>query len=200
MNAVGSLLFGLLFGSIPFGYLFGRLRRTDVRTRGSGNIGFTNVYRVFGLGWAIPVLLLDVGKGMVPVALAPTIRFVPGLVGAGAVLGHVFCPWLGLRGGKGVATTIGVSALLCPRSLLAGLVLYAVVLLASGFVSASSLVFAVALPVLTAFLYQHNPSLLAFTIVVALVMLVRHIGNIRRLLRGTEPKFGLWLKLFKKQK
>ena len=132
---ISSLLVGAAFGSIPFGYIAGRLKRIDIRRHGSGNIGFTNVQRTMGWAWAVPVLLLDVAKGLVPTALARGFGLVPPLVGIGAVLGHVFSPWLGFKGGKGVATTIGVAALLCPRSLLVGLRVYLVALAATGIIS-----------------------------------------------------------------
>jgi glycerol-3-phosphate acyltransferase PlsY len=192
-----SLLAGIAFGSIPFGYLAGRLRRIDIRRHGSGNIGFTNVQRTIGWAWAVPVLLLDVTKGLAPTALARGFGLVPALVGIGAILGHVFCPWLGFNGGKGVATTIGVAAFLCPRSLLAGLGVYLVVLAATGFMSASSLALAVALPILTAVFYRNSVPLLVFAAGVAVVIIVRHVSNIRRLAAGTEPRLELWLRLFR---
>jgi glycerol-3-phosphate acyltransferase PlsY len=141
---------------------------------------------------------LDVAKGLVPTAFARGLGPIPALVGIGAILGHVFCPWLGFKGGKGVATTIGVAAFLCPRSLLAGLGIYLVVLAATGFISASSLAFALALPVLTAVVYRNSVLLLVFAVGVALVIIVRHVSNIRRLAAGTEPRLGLWLRLFKR--
>ena len=196
LTGVTSLLAGAAFGSIPFGYVAGRLKGIDVRRHGSGNIGFTNVQRTAGWTWALPVLLLDITKGLVPTAFAHSFGLVPALVGIGAILGHVFCPWLGFKGGKGVATTIGVAAFLCPRSLLAGLGVYVVVLAMTGFISVSSLAFAVALPVLTAIFYRDAALLLVFASGVALVIIVRHVSNIRRLAAGTEPRLGLWLKLF----
>jgi glycerol-3-phosphate acyltransferase PlsY len=108
----------------------------------------------------------------------------------------VFCPWLRFNGGKGVATTIGVTAFLCPRSLLAGLGAYLLVLLVSGFISLSSLAFAILLPLLTALLYRADPPLLSFTVGVALIILWRHRANIERLTRGDEPR--LWLRLFRR--
>jgi glycerol-3-phosphate acyltransferase PlsY len=197
-HAVLSVVAGAALGSIPFGYVAGRLNHIDIRTKGSGNIGFTNVQRTLGWVWAVPVLVLDIAKGMVPVALAGRLGLVPPLVGLGAVLGHVFTPWLRFNGGKGVATTIGVAALLCPRSLLAGLGLYLAVLLATGFISVSSLVLAASLPGLTAAFYPHDRALLLFTIGVGAVIVVRHHANLRRLADGTEPRLGLWLRLFRK--
>jgi glycerol-3-phosphate acyltransferase PlsY len=146
----------------------------------------------------VPVLLLDIAKGLVPTAFAQPHGLTPALVGLGAILGHVFCPWLGFKGGKGVATTMGVVAFLCPRSLLAGLGIYLAVLALTGFVSLSSLSFACALPVLTLLTYRHNAPLLAFTVGVAAVIVIRHWANIRRLAADTEPRLGLWLRLFKR--
>ena len=196
--AAQSLLVGAAFGSIPFGYVVGRLNGIDIRRRGSGNIGFTNVQRTIGWAWAVPVLLLDVAKGLAPTLVAHGFGLVPALVGIGAILGHVFCPWLRSNGGKGVATTIGVAAFLCPRSLFAGLGVFALVLAVTGFISASSLTLAAVLPLLTALFYRGDVALLLFAIVVALVIFIRHAANIRRLAARTEPRLGLWLKLFKK--
>ena len=197
-TALLSLLAGAASGSIPFGYIAGRLKGIDIRRQGSGNIGSTNVQRTIGWAWAVPVLLLDITKGLLPATFAQSLGLTPALVGLGAILGHVFCPWLGFRGGKGVATTVGVSAFLCPKGLLAGLGIYLAVLVVTGFVSLSSLFFACALPILTALIYRHNAPLLAFTLGVAVVIMVRHWANIRRLAAGTEPRLGLWLKLFRK--
>ncbi len=193
-----SLLIGAAFGSIPFGYIAGRINGIDIRRHGSRNIGFTNVQRTIGWTWAVPVLLLDAAKGLAPTAFAQSLGLVPPLVGIGAVLGHVFCPWLAFNGGKGVATTIGVAALLCPRALLVGLGIYVVLLAATGFVSVSSLALAVALPVLTASFYRGGALLLLFAVGVGAVIVVRHVSNIRRLAARTEPRLGLWLKLFRR--
>ncbi len=199
MLALGlSLIVGAAFGSIPFGYIAGRLNRIDIRRRGSGNIGFTNVQRTIGWVWALPVLLLDIAKGLVPTAVAQGVGLVPAMVGIGAILGHVFCPWLRFNGGKGVATTIGVAAFLCPRSLFAALGVFVLVLAVTGFISASSLTLAVVLPLLTALFYRGNLALVLFAVGVALVIIIRHTANVRRLAAGTESHFGLWLKLFRK--
>jgi acyl phosphate:glycerol-3-phosphate acyltransferase len=197
-TALLSLLAGAACGSVPFGYFVGRLNGIDIRRHGSGNIGFTNVQRTIGWAWALPVLLLDVAKGLLPTALAHPLGLTPALVGLGAVLGHVFCPWLRFNGGKGVATTIGVAAILCPRGLLAGLGIYLAVLVLTGFISLSSLSFACTLPVLNALIYRHNLSLLMVTLSVAILIVIRHLANVKRLASGTEPRLGLWLKLFRR--
>ncbi len=192
-----SPLFGFACGSIPFGHLAGIINKIDIRKKGSGNIGFTNVARTIGLIWAIPVLILDIAKGMVPVAFARHLNLSSALVGLGAITGHIFTPWLKFQGGKGVATTIGVTALLCPKSLFAGIAIYLIVLLISGFISLSSLVFALTLPILTWLFYPNNLALLVFTAGAGIIIIIRHIANIRRLLNKTEPRFGLWLKIFR---
>ncbi|MGQ9708343.1 MAG: glycerol-3-phosphate 1-O-acyltransferase PlsY [bacterium] len=193
-----SLLTGLLFGSIPFGYLAGIINRINIRKTGSGNIGFSNVQRVLGLGWAIPVLILDIAKGVLPVILAPGLSLVPAMAGLGAVLGHIFSPWLGFKGGKGVATTIGVAVFLCPRSLLVAIAVFLLILLVAGYVSVSSLSLALILPALTPVFYPANPRVFVFTVIVSALIIIRHIPNIKRLLKRNEPRFGLWLKLFRK--
>ncbi len=193
-----AFFIGFLCGSVPFGYLAGAVNRIDIRRYGSGNIGFTNVQRVLGLKWAAPVLLLDIAKGVLPVIFARSLNLLPVIVGTGAVLGHIFSPWLKFNGGKGVATTIGVAAVLCPRSLLWSLLLFFIILLITGYVSLSSISLALTLPLMTHLLYPHNPSLLLFTLILTIVIIYRHIPNIRRLLAKSEPKFGLWLKLFGK--
>lgn len=193
-----SLLVGLLAGSLPTGYIAGRLRHLDIRRHGSRNIGFTNVFRVIGAAWAIPVLVIDILKGALPVLLAPRLGLTPMIAGLGAVLGHVYTPWLGFRGGKGVATTIGVCAAVSPLTAIISLGVYALVLLATGYISAGSVVFAVAIIPLTAVLHQGDLARLLHSLVIGTIVIQRHTANIGRLVRGEEPRFGPWLRLFRK--
>lgn len=195
-----SLLFGFLPGSIPFGYLAGLLNKMDIRKAGSGNIGFTNVQRTLGWRWALPVFILDISKGLLPVAFASRLELIPALVGFGAVAGHIFTPWLRFQGGKGVATLIGVSALLCPRSLLIALTAFLVILLLLGFVSVSSISLALTLPVFTRIFYPNSFTLFLFTLGTGVIVILRHIPNIRRLTERTEPKFGPWQKIFERHR
>ncbi len=187
------ILLGYLAGSIPFGVLLTRwLRGVDVRQQGSGNIGATNVTRVAGKKLGAVVLLLDALKGALPVALA--VRLLPGLpflhvlVGLGAVLGHVYPVWLKLRGGKGVATALGVLVVLVPLAALAGALAYAAVFAVWRVSSLGSLT-AGATVVGTSALTDRPREYAGLSAVLFALMLWTHRGNIGRLLRHTERRF-----------
>jgi|KBSMisStaDraftv2_1062788.scaffolds.fasta_scaffold03313_8 glycerol-3-phosphate acyltransferase PlsY len=192
MIAAGLVLLGYLSGSIPFGLLLVRASRgVDVRAQGSGNIGATNVARVAGKGLGAVVLVLDALKGALPVLLAAAVEgngAVPALVGVAAFAGHVAPPWLGFRGGKGVATALGVLAVLAPRAALAGAVTWAVVLAVLRISSVGSLLAGI-VAVTVAWLVPGTPASAAeLTSVLFLAMLWTHRGNIGRLLRRGEPR------------
>ncbi|HUJ39582.1 MAG TPA: glycerol-3-phosphate 1-O-acyltransferase PlsY [Candidatus Acidoferrales bacterium] len=204
MNAAWLLpLAGYLLGSIPFGYLVVRVTKgKDVRAAGSGNIGATNVNRVAGAGAGIVTLLLDVAKGYAAVWLAQ--RVSGGEVawmaaaGLGAVVGHLFPVWLRFRGGKGVATAVGVFVPLCWMAVAAAAVVWLVVVSIWRYVSLASVVAAAVLPVCTYLLYvpgtHHAPpvSVSLATALVSILIIVKHRENVRRLLAGSENrlKFG----------
>jgi acyl phosphate:glycerol-3-phosphate acyltransferase len=196
-------LAGYLLGSIPFGYLIVRFAKgADVRAAGSGNIGATNVNRVAGAGAGVATLLLDMGKGYCAVWLAE--RVTGGeiswmaVTGLAAVAGHLFPVWLRFRGGKGVATAVGVFVPLCWMGVAAAALVWLVVVSIWRYVSLASVVAAAALPLSTYFLYapgtSHAPPLtVSFsTAMVAILIIVKHRANIGRLLAGTESrlKFG----------
>jgi glycerol-3-phosphate acyltransferase PlsY len=192
MIAAGLVLLGYLSGSIPFGLLVVRAARgVDVRDQGSGNIGATNVARVAGKGLGVAVLVLDALKGALPVLLARAVEptpVVPALVGLVAFAGHVAPPWLGFRGGKGVATALGVLAVLAPRAALAGALTYAVVLAALRISSVGSLLAGV-VAVSVAWLVPGTPAAAAaLASVLFAAMLWTHRGNIGRILRRGEPR------------
>jgi len=192
MIAAGLVLLGYLSGSIPFGLLLVRATRgVDVRERGSGNIGATNVARVAGKTLGVLVLVLDALKGSLPVLLARAVdpaSLVPAAVGLAAFLGHVAPPWLGFRGGKGVATALGVLAVLAPWAALAGAVTYGIVLAAVRISSVGSLL-AGAVAVGVAWLVPGTPpAAAALTSLLFAAMLWTHRGNIGRLLRRGEPR------------
>ena len=191
MIAAGLALLGYLSGSVPFGLIVVRVTQgVDVRERGSGNIGATNVARVAGKGLGILVLVLDALKGALPVLLAERVAGpgVAALVGLAAFAGHVAPPWLGFRGGKGVATALGVVAVLAPRAALAGALTYALVLAVLRISSVGSLLAGV-VAVTVAWLVPGTPALAAaLTSVLFAAMLWTHRGNIGRLLRRGEPR------------
>jgi glycerol-3-phosphate acyltransferase PlsY len=192
MIAAGLVVLGYLSGSIPFGLLLVRATRgVDVRERGSGNIGATNVARVAGKPLGVLVLLLDALKGALPVLLARAVEpapLVPAVVGLAAFAGHVAPPWLGFRGGKGVATALGVLAVLAPRAALASALTYGVVLALWRISSVGSLL-AGLVAVAVAWLVPGTPVASAGLVTVLLAaMLWTHRGNIGRLLRRGEPR------------
>lgn len=190
INYFFSLFVGFIFGSIPFGYLIAKLKGIDIRHYGSKNIGFNNVRRVLGLKYAVPVLILDIAKGLLPVVFAAQFEVIPIMVGLGAILGHSFTPWLGFKGGKGVATTIGVMLALIPWSLLVGVVVFIIVALLFAYVSLASIALAISLPISVALLYPQEQLILIITIAIALLIILRHRDNIKRIINGTEPKIN----------
>jgi glycerol-3-phosphate acyltransferase PlsY len=184
-----------LLGAIPTSWLTVRLvRGEDLRTMGSGNLGATNLYRVLGLRYAVPVALVDVLKGAVPVAVfgprAGDGPFLPLLLGLTAVAGHVFSVFVRFRGGKGVATGAGVVLALAPWAILAAFVVWLLVVKASGYVSLGSVLAALVLPPAVWLLHPERRDLVAPLLALALVIVVLHRANIRRLLAGTEHRFG----------
>ena len=181
---------GYLLGSIPFGLLLTRMAgRGELRKIGSGNIGATNVLRSGSKLLALLTLLLDAGKGALAVAIGLEFTFPLAMIAGGAaILGHLFPPWLGFRGGKGVATTLGVLlTLVWP----VGLIACAVWLLVAVLFRYSSLAALIAIgtaPLST--LFFGDIAFTAFTVLIAGVVLLRHHENIRRLVRGEESKIG----------
>jgi len=186
-----------LLGSIPFGYLIVKMGNgSDVRGAGSGNIGATNVTRVAGKPAGIATLLLDVGKGYLAVWMA--MRWSHGNIrwmmaaGVAVVLGHTFSCWLRFRGGKGVATGLGVFLAVAWQAVLATLLVWLVVVAFWRYVSLGSVVSAAALPILVYLFYApgHAPPLaVSFgSVAVALIVIFKHRGNIARLIAGTESR------------
>ncbi len=180
-----------LLGSIPTGLLLGKAFGVDIRTTGSGNIGATNVYRTLGRKVGILTLLGDALKGLLPVLLAryydlPVLWIAA--IGLAAFLGHVYTIFLGFKGGKGVATALGVFLGLSPLSVLLGLLVFAVVLWQWRYVSLGSIVAAAAMPVIVAML-DHRVLVIAVTAVISSVVIQKHRENIGRLQAGTENKF-----------
>lgn len=189
------LTLSYVVGATPTSFWVGRaVYGVDLREEGSGNLGATNVFRVLGWRAAIPVVLIDIAKGWIPVGLlAPlagadfawTLAF-----GAAAILGHMFSFWVRFKGGKGVATSAGVFLGLAPWAVLGSFGVWAALTFSSGYVSLGSLGAAVVLPVLIALTpHRGGDGLTWFAVSLAVFVVLAHRGNVRRLLRGEENRF-----------
>ena len=198
------LIGSYLLGSIPFGYLAGRIARIDIRNCGSGNVGATNVIRTLGKGYGYPVFALDFLKGFGAVKISIMIATraqsewnspeMFGIVAAiSSVLGHSFPVWLGFKGGKGVATSAGALFALAPIATLVGVAIWILTFWLTRYVSVASMAAAAALPLIilvSTWLSRTTGRLLFYSSVcLAAVVIWRHRSNLSRLMRGTEPRF-----------
>ncbi len=199
-------LVSYLCGSIPFGLVIVRaVSGQDLRKLGSGNIGATNAGRVLGKTWGLFILLLDALKGAGPVLAAPWLAELSGaelsppsarvLAAVAAILGHMFPIWLGFRGGKGVATALGVILVLAPWGTLVAAAVFALTFAAKRIVSLSSILAAISFGAYQLWALSPQPfgpnswSLAAFSVAIPLLIILRHRTNIVRLMQGTEPTF-----------
>jgi glycerol-3-phosphate acyltransferase PlsY len=199
------ILFSYLIGSFPTGFLFAKLiKGVDIRTIGSKSTGATNTSRLLGTKIAIIVLLIDILKGLIATVLISRFNlgdlrlqadWIQLIAGVCAILGHVFPVWIGFKGGKGVGTGAGMLLGLMPLELIMGFALFIIVVALTRYISLGSILIAtfvfVALLVESVYLkYQVPISHFAISIVFLLVILITHRANIKRLLNGTESKFG----------
>lgn len=190
---ISLILVSYLVGAIPFGLLLGRLVGADVRLEGSGNIGATNVGRVLGKKMGILTLLCDVAKGFLPVwgvaLLLPETAAYRDLIvvssGLATVLGHMFPLYLKFKGGKGVATALGVFLFFSPGSILISLFVFVAAVTVSGYVSVGSLVASALIP-LWLWLLGESPQVLVVALAIVLLIWIKHGSNIGRLRRGEE--------------
>ncbi len=200
MNSLHLLLLpaaAYLIGSIPFGLLLSRRSGIDIRQHGSGNIGATNVSRLVGKKIGLLTLFLDAAKGFLPMLAAGLLLggddssrdLITALCGAAAVTGHMFPVFLRFKGGKGVATALGIFLYLAPKALLISVAVFLAIAVPTGFVSLGSLLGSAAMP---PSLYFFNEPEWKFWLAafVALMIWNKHQQNIRRLLNGTEKRFG----------
>lgn len=191
---LAAILLSYLCGAIPFGVIIGRLRGIDIRAVGSGNIGATNVWRTLGPVFGSIVFLLDVLKGLAgPLIghqlLAPVNYTGIALCAVMAVLGHTFSIFLGFRGGKGIATSLGAMIGLTPLPALLCFALWGIVLAFSRIISVASIIACCAVPI-AAYVWHAPAPYVGVIGVMGLVGLIKHIPNMRRLKDGTEPKIG----------
>ncbi|MEW6675347.1 MAG: glycerol-3-phosphate 1-O-acyltransferase PlsY [Nitrospirota bacterium] len=185
------IICSFILGSIPFGVIIAKIKGVDLKKIGSGNIGATNVLRSLGKGPAAITLLGDVLKGTAAVAIGRYFGlglFYEGLVGLSAILGHNFSIFLGFKGGKGVATSIGVIALYAPQTTLFTLIIWLAVVLITRYSSMGALVSFGLLPVNIAIFDSKEK--LPVAILITVFIVIRHRENIRRLIDGTERKVG----------
>ncbi len=199
MTEYGTTIFALfivitaayLIGSIPTGLLLGKAYGIDVRKEGSGNIGATNLYRTVGRKVGIITLIGDCLKGLLPVLLMKFSALPPEFaawVGLAAFCGHVFSVFLKFKGGKGVATALGVFLALAPLAVAIAIALFAVLMFFWRYVSLGSISAAAIMP-LAVYLMGESRTVTTVTLIIALIVIVRHHENIKRLLSGTENKF-----------
>jgi glycerol-3-phosphate acyltransferase PlsY len=205
MLALAAVVMGsYLLGSIPFGYLVGRIAGIDIRNCGSGNIGATNVIRTLGRSYGYPVFAADFlkGFGAVKMSILIAARMQPDWISSemfeiaaaiSSVLGHSFPVWLRFKGGKGVATSAGALFGLAPVAALVGAAIWVLIFLLTRYVSVASIAAAAALPLIiliTTWLGQTTGKLLFYSSVcLAAVVIWRHRSNLSRLMRGTEQRF-----------
>lgn len=193
MTIVILAIIAYLFGAVPFGLLVAKSRGMDIREKGSGNIGATNVFRVVGKGWGTFTFLLDALKGFIPSFVFPLIGDVDPvygvLFGIAAILGHSFPVYLRFKGGKGVATSAGMLLGVAPAAVGIGFLVWISCLLLSRIVSLASILAALAVGISVWFLKDSVVVCSALSILAVLVVWL-HRANIKRLLNGTEHRFG----------
>ena len=192
MQILALIGFAYLLGSIPTGYVLGKLSGVDVRQIGSGNVGATNVARAVGKWQGVATLLADAAKGMVPVAIGLWINLQPEAIAAmasAAFLGHLYPVFLKFHGGKGVATGFGALLIISPLATLILVGVFVAVAFPTRLVSLSSIIAAAMAP-LALWIFFQPPAIVLMGGFLAAMIVWRHRGNIQRLLAGTEPRFG----------
>lgn len=204
IQILSAVILAYLIGAIPTSVWIGRVfYKVDVRTLGSGNAGATNTIRVLGYKAGIPVLIFDIFKGWLAVFIANFFFLDTGkfpdaidfkiMLAVAAVIGHVFPVYVGFKGGKGIATLLGVGIALFPLAALFTVIIFALTLILSGYVSLSSMVAAITFPIIEILILGRNDyfSLMCLAIAVAIFVPITHRKNIKRLMKGEETKFTI---------
>ena len=196
LSIVLWILAAYLLGAIPTSYLAGKVGRgIDLREHGSKNLGATNVYRILGWKYAIPVALFDIAKGAIPVlffsrwAGAAEHPWLPVVLGGAAVLGHMFSPYVSFKGGKGVATAAGMFLALAPVAVLLAILVWGICLWLTGYVSLSSIIAVGSVPLWVALLQPNSQYVFWASIALVALIVFAHRRNIGRLIAGTESRF-----------
>ena len=190
LNAILAILASYLLGATPTSYVAGKLGRgIDLREHGSKNLGATNVYRILGWKYAIPVALFDIAKGAVPVLVFSHPAWLAVSCGAAAVLGHMFSPYVRFKGGKGVATAAGMFLALAPLAVLIAIPVWGFCLWLTGYVSLSSIVAVLTVPISVSLLQPNAPTVFWASVGLVALIIYAHRKNIARLVAGTENRF-----------
>jgi acyl phosphate:glycerol-3-phosphate acyltransferase len=187
------LIIAFFLGSIPFGIIVAKIKGVDLKKVGSGNIGATNVLRSLGKWPAVLTLFGDILKGAIAVAIGKFLGVGPvyeGLIGLSAILGHNFSIFLGFRGGKGVATSFGVLFIYTPQVAVITVIMWIIIVILTKYSSLGAIMSFGLLPVNVAVFDPHYRGKLFITVLVTILILMRHKDNIRRLMKGTERKIG----------
>jgi glycerol-3-phosphate acyltransferase PlsY len=186
-------LFGYLLGSVPTGVLLTKcFSKVDPRKMGSKNIGATNIFRTAGKALGILTLVGDVLKGMIPIGIAIQLGVSDlwiAIAGLSAFLGHIFPIFLGFKGGKGVATALGLYVMISPTAVLIEFLLFAVIVWKWRYISLGSICCATTIPILIAFFRSDSQAYFILSVIIVALILYRHQSNISRLLEGTESKW-----------
>lgn len=203
MASIVALLIAFAAGSVPTALLMGRVRGVDIREHGSGNVGATNAFRVLGKPWGLTCLAIDIAKGWIPALIFAGPAWAPGgadraiwmlAVGLTAVAGHSFSPWLGWKGGKGVATSLGVFLAVAPLSALVCVVMGLGIIWRTGFVSLASIAGSVMLPISILVLAPGGEKpwgLVGATAALGAFVIWKHRINIEHLKNGTEARISI---------
>jgi len=190
MKFLITIIISYLFGSIPFGYIISKMKGIDITKLGSGNIGATNVGRYLGKKYFFIVLFLDALKGFIPTLLFKTIYGIEYGIIAGlfSVIGHSYTIFLKFRGGKGVATGLGISLALIPYETILGFIFWLIVLYISKIMAIASISSAIFV-FLIVLIFEKNVLIKIIAGIIAFLIVLRHRHNIERIIKGTEPKF-----------
>jgi len=197
VSTLAWVIAAYLLGATPTGYLAGRITRgVDLREFGSKSLGGTNVYRLLGWKYAVPVALIDLAKGSIPVLVGRSVAeaggapvWLPAALGVAAVLGHMYSPYVRFRGGKGMATVTGMFLVLAPLAILISAPVWGVVMWFTGYVSASSIVVTAIFPLWVRLTAPEAPYTFWASVGLAALIVFAHRANVRRIFAGTESRF-----------
>lgn len=203
LRIIISLLFGYVFGCFSTGYFIGKLYKVDIRKYGSGNVGMTNALRTLGAKAGVMTLIGDLIKAVIPMLLVKYLIFkgdenidlLALYTGLGVVLGHNYPVWLKFKGGKGIAATSGVLVAFDPWIIPVGLPLFVLIVAVTKYVSLGSLFIAVLFPVWVLIKHTGDIHMLILSLIFMLLAFIRHRLNIKRIIDGTENKFGQRVKI-----